>query len=1318
MRSKKEIQKDTESFIEIFNSSEEILTLLLIQQDPSDQEPLGFLSEMINTVKNHLTNIDKNTTEELKKLDEELFSPLIRDIQSEILWRMENQVKISNHPDAANLQKKLEILKTPLSINEFSSLVKEFNKLLPLDLKVLRDVKLIIDDGQKCIDLFSELPNDLSYSVSDTLKEIDKQIEKLKELKDITKLKDAHTQLSLLIRTVQTEMLRYFLKQAEESKAPRYLEKLKKYEVMFSEKPRIRLSPETMTSLIDGFKEIALYAMPKKTAKMNAAPSATVSDAHNSPAPTSKGKKTKKGRTKRVVAIADPAQPESLISEKSIARKSRFMPYQEQVAEIDKSIRAVNQTLLELGTQSNIKGEPLKSQPHNIKKTLEMIDKLNQERAPYKLFLTSCLSDFSRKPEEEERNNTKESIFSQFGNKLKSVLPVQPEVLSNPSKLLDGAKSENDVKREFEALDRGTTLRALIAKEKEYLESLTQLANEIKYQDIFSPDKAVQAKYKEKYRAVCEKNAIQVKAAESYNALFERKISLTKAQEEKLKELNKQEVALTRAEEKYKLLSTQKADVEEEHQALRKLQDSFAKAKEEYKALGKEIDTVTEDEHESRAFYERQVLTRDEQDFKTLYEQKTALVQAKDEYNALCMEFDEIYKHCKEPPSAPMGTELTKLTSTLSNIKAEQDEAVNNVVRIIKEINDAKILQIAAIKGQTSILQHEISLLKSRHLMLSATVVKYNDTVDAVKKERVQFNKDCKDALQSVKDLFAKLEAQAKVYNLSDNYLAEIRLQIHKAESGMRLVLNQYNSCPHSVWNTKKQDQLDRLAMIQSSLETKIKAGNEDFLESTREIKRNVESLRDHITQNASLLRTVYTPEELAEVNNKLDLIMLALKNVTKPQLKDLSKPISLNAEPLALLKRRVSEQQVAIDRAIENAKALKKAAAAKSRATAQAEAPKPEPTFLESLAQVASGFTKNPKKENSRQQAQNKKPQAPIHRPVRTLHPANIRSESAELIQASANQLFEKETEKPKSQGSSPTAPTKNTQSLFGNEPQVADDSNSIKDTKEPPRILEEKIPPHSVAQTMEESTNSDTTGVANKEKQEPQNIQVPSTETPLDSSTSLLSKASSDNPTPDPDEEIHHSDEVPQATITNTDIKEDNNTSTDKSNSKEVQIIKTMRAKIQAEIDRIRTTHKKEDETEDPRINILNNMDIRLNQNLGCYLLPISTTTPADFINSSILSISEALREGDSNYHSLTTEVSNSFINFINTLLRPLTWGFKTWNGENYRARFFPNETEVMIASAAEEAHKGLIKLQQELTILDEPDHGTLNAGDNPSV
>lgn len=442
----------------------------------------------------------------------------------------------------------------------------------------------------------------------------------------------------------------------------------------------------------------------------------------------------------------------------------------------------------------------------------------------------------------------------------------------------------------------------------------------------------------------------------------------------------------------------------------------------------------------------------------------------------------------------------------------------------------------------------------------------------------------------------------------------------------------------------------------------------------------------------------------------------MILKQVVQPQLKNLSKPIPLNLEPLQVIKQRLAEQNIAIDRAIVEAKALQRAAAAQAkaleakRAIDEAKALEAKRAFDEAkatspgLADIVSKIWRR-------------------------------RNASAELIEK-ANESNLKKTEQKQvlnTSDSSPKEPTPNNQSFSGNEPKVAVG----------------EISPRSVAQTIEESTDTDTADsnsvdqdafiailkasykrepqtaqspsiidrtptihpnsndsenrIATKEKQEPQDIQVTAIETPpvqsdsptaVDETHQLIGEIEEikseapansleDNRSADP-------------TTPDTDIEADN-ASTAKEHSKEVQIIRAMIDKIKTEIDRI-SKAPKNDETKDPRINILENMENRLNKNLGCYLLSTSITTPSDFIESSINSISEALRDGDSNYHSLTTEVSHSFINFINTLLRPLTWVVKTQNGENYRARFFPNETEVTIANAAEEAHKSLRQLQQE--------------------
>jgi hypothetical protein len=1297
MRSKTEIQKETEPFIQIFNSFVEALHPLLILQDPSDQEPLSFLSGIIDALQINLKSIDQRNSEELKNLDE-ILSSLIKDIQVEILWRIEDQIR--NQSAVTNLQEKLKESKPPLAIHEFSSLVEEFKVYLNQNEKWLRDAKLIIKDGQQCIELLRELPKDFYDSISDIIDKIDDQIKRFEQVnpKDNSKLKDAHTELSLLIRTAQSEMLMYFLKQAEEHKALEYIEKLKKYQVMFSEEPLCRLAPQTMSSLIKDFKTITHYATQvKTTAESDNSP---VSSAQVSVAKTVGKRKIKKtrvifdnsdgnssDRTEKVIFYAEPTKPTS-------------RPFQEQVAKVDAAIADQIHKLQKLDTLNKRREESrnryndpvIQDLQDKIKKIQEKIALLNKERSPYKLYLKILLSDTLSESERKEIHEATESFASQIGDTVKSIIPSQQGTVSNLTQYFGIAKSLNDVKREFSKSHHGATLEVLIAKEKEYLQQLTKFSNEaeqendrisqriyeIEHPEIFSSDEMtlarVEKKYKKlvniaetekKYKELVELKDKIAKAEGKYLALLDQENKITKNLEEKSKELAKQQDAVSKAEEEYKAsyeqkdaenksepqydekLATEKYNelffqrqaldqVKKEYQVLCEQKNTITQAIRECKALCEQKDAITKAVEESKALYEQEEpLNQGEKEYIALCEQKAALAEAKEEYKTLRKKFDESSKTTKELPSKPIETELAELSKTLDRLRTEQTEAVANVEASIRELSGKPMLHIDALKTQTTIFLSEITFLKDRSRRFKASIEQYNKTVDSVLKEREQFNQDCNDALESVKELFEKTKAQAEVYNLSDSFLADIGSQIRKAESGIRLVLFNYNSHPHYIWNSKKQDQLNLLAIIQSRLQEKIKKGNETFRESASEIKKDVASLKKKINENTHLLKYLYTPKDLAdkvaqveEVCDKIDLI---LKQVIKPQLKDLSKPIPLNLEVLEVIKQRLAEQNIAIDRAIENAKDRKRAAAAKNRAAAQAEASQPvpkEPTLLAGLAQkVVSGFTRDNEK-------------VPRKRPF--IYSRG--DESAKIIEANKEHIL-RGTGEPKKQVKAKKAPSKHKIGVKPMTPSIAP-----QEAEAAPEVSKEK----------------------NKTVWGPNPVPgfdlVPEPVAVFDES--LETEIASDG----------NVSETPPSKATEPELSE---------NGK--QIVREMIRKIIEQIQVIREQY-----PEDYRIPILDKMRSHLETNLNDESQDL-VNDPDKFIASLINLISSAVRAEESNYHRLSTDKAADLDKFINWLLRPLTWMAKAWNKETYRARFFPDPSETAVASAAEEAHRSLRQLQQ---------------------
>ncbi|KTC85891.1 hypothetical protein [Legionella drozanskii] len=1105
MRSKTEIQINADSYIASFNS-------FLSQQDPSGMENLSLLIETVNSFIGKLKSIDEKNVEEINLL-EEVISPLIKEIKEEIIALIKHQTH--HQASAKNVKEKLPKSNAPFSIEDFSSLIEEYNNFLNPNAKLQEDAKLIIEDVPKYIQLFSDLPIDLSNPI----KAITKLNEALKRIdsKQIRELKAAHQQLSLVIRSAQTEMMEYFLKQANDNKATAYIKKLEEYQEIFNQTRFTRLAPETMVSLIEEFKKIVHYAMQIESATAldnSPTPSATISVIK-----TASDKKRKPRRT-TITFQGDPPPDADIIKRRekvvlvSEPTKTTSPSYQEQVDTIDADTAEVNQKLQKLDAKN--KGRELalnayndrviKDQQDKIKKIHEKIAVLNRERSPYKLYLKILLSRILSDSEQREIKELKEkeSIASQIGDTVKSIIPSQQETLSNITQFLGIAKSLNDVKREFSTSHHGATVESLIVKETEYLEKLTQLCNEAEQE------------------------------SERIN--------------QRINEIHHQEILsslpATRVEEKYKELVEQEGPL--------------SKSEEEYKAL---------------------------------YEQKAELAKAEKEYNALCKNFNETFLTTKELPSAPVGAKLTELSSTLNSLRADQNLAVINVGTRIEELSKIPMLQIDELKARATTFQSEISLLNDRLNILHDHIEKYNGAVDAVLNERTQFNQECVDALQAVKDLFEKTQPHAKAYGLSENDLDNIKLQISKAEKLGKFLLTQYNAYPQPlIYDSKKRDYLSLLAMVKFDLEAKLSAGNGAFLQKAVELQKNLSILREKVKNNSNLLKL--TPNELAHAEECLNKIETTLKGVARPQVKDLSNPFRLDFQKLTRLDRQLGEQNLAIDEAIEKAKQIKKASMVQNRT---------RPSVSANLIQ------KNSEKILNRQASITPAPlEQKTVKPSTEAHPVIIQ---------------------PVRKSEPQTTPSF-AKGNHGSDSAVQEDIKSMLEKlgkeEATSRSLDDEIA--SAAQTLQTPTVIEI--AANK---------------------------------------VSESENAP---------------------IEEVQIIKTMIDKIAKEIERI-----KEFDNNDLRIPILQCMKDELGE-----LANSPPNSSDDFITFSIKSISQALRSEQSNYHRLSTEVADSLNNFINWLLRPITWGIKAWKGETYRARFFPDFSETVVANAAEEAHKSLRQLQQQ--------------------
>lgn len=660
------------------------------------------------------------------------------------------------------------------------------------------------------------------------------------------------------------------------------------------------------------------------------------------------------------------------------------------------------------------------------------------------------------------------------------------------------------------------------------------------------------------------------------------------------------------------------------------------------------------------------------------------LAQAEEEYNLQKEIVQTTYKGKKELPAAPIEPPLSGFLKELEAIIERRNSILRTKERSFATLNSQVSQDAERIQTQIEVTKAAMLQLKAINVELSQfRVEKLEPAIDDVLRERKEVPASLQNKLDSVKVLIDTIEENNAYKDSLGTEIEAAKLQVGKIGKLAELAINNYKSHPASLYKGQIKDHLQSLNTAEKSLREGVEKTNTSFIKRLSELKPSIQQLQN-ITENSLFNHR----EEFARFASTKARFAALVESTTGP----LTEIFKLDFAELERVEMEVEGQQQRAETLIQEVlkdelqsidnlvNDIKKIKAYKDDELLRGELRETKrqinnlkPLIYGDAQQAIPGDNLERLEQLQRLELNLNGRVAAINRSFK-LRILELNKRLEELLEgkhADACKILEEQ--------------------LVLLIP--VDINNVFPIDNDALNTIEEKIELIQKIESLEKQLHA----LFNQDKQveEVKRLQGQLTRImKLDKDAKVVSVDTKQLET------INQEIDLIEQGVNLKDIRVRKVIEL-KEKSREVEIFRDM---IKAIVDQIADTA-----PENPVYEILNTIRLNLTNTLTGYLQPESTAKPVEFVQQSIKAISDTL-DKDSNLHNLSAKEASTLRICLSTILQPLNLLIqKLWSGETYRPRFFAKDPEIKIAQAAEQAHKSLKNLEQQLEQISERQNDT---------